>query len=89
MSAGSALDATSSFFAATLFEIELFHQLFNTCLVRGDEGDVLGGHAGRYASHRMPSTAAFAATMQLVSFVVVLLFFKFFGSRYLKGTYLI
>ena len=36
-----------------------------------------------------PSTAALAATMQLVSFVVVLLFFKFFGSRYLKGTYLI
>jgi hypothetical protein len=24
-----------------------------------------------------------------VSFVVVLLFFRFFGSRYLKGTYLI
>jgi putative spermidine/putrescine transport system permease protein len=36
-----------------------------------------------------PSTAALAATMQLVSFIVVLLFFKFFGSRYLKGTYLI
>lgn len=36
-----------------------------------------------------PSTAALAATMQIVSFVVVLLFFKFFGSRYLKGTYLI
>ncbi len=35
------------------------------------------------------STAALAATMQLVSFLVVLLFFKFFGSRYLKGTYLI
>jgi ABC-type spermidine/putrescine transport system permease subunit II len=34
-----------------------------------------------------PSTAA--TTMQLVSFVVVLLFFRFFGSRYLKGTYLI
>jgi hypothetical protein len=27
--------------------------------------------------------------MQLVSFVVVLLFFRLFGSRYLKGTYLI
>jgi hypothetical protein len=27
--------------------------------------------------------------MQLVSFLVVLFFFKFFGSRYLKGTYLI
>jgi putative spermidine/putrescine transport system permease protein len=37
----------------------------------------------------MPSTAAFAATMQIVSFVIVLLFFKYFGSRYLKGTYLI
>jgi ABC-type spermidine/putrescine transport system permease subunit II len=36
-----------------------------------------------------PSTAALAATMQIVSFIVVLLFFKFFGSRYLKGTYLI
>jgi ABC-type spermidine/putrescine transport system permease subunit II len=37
----------------------------------------------------LPSTAALAATMQFVSFLVVLLFFKFFGSRYLKGTYLI
>ena len=36
-----------------------------------------------------PSTAALATTMQLVSFVVVLLFFRVFGSRYLKGTYLI
>jgi ABC-type spermidine/putrescine transport system permease subunit II len=36
-----------------------------------------------------PSTAALATTMQFVSFMVVLLFFKFFGSRYLKGTYLI
>ncbi len=36
-----------------------------------------------------PSTAALATTMQLVSFLVVLLFFKLFGSRYLKGTYLI
>jgi putative spermidine/putrescine transport system permease protein len=36
-----------------------------------------------------PSTAALATTMQLVSFTVVLLFFHFFGSRYLKGTYLI
>ena len=32
-----------------------------------------------------PSTAALATTMQLVSFVVVLLFFRIFGSRYLKG----
>lgn len=37
----------------------------------------------------LPSTAALAATMQFVSFVVVLTFFKAFGSRYLKGTYLI
>lgn len=36
-----------------------------------------------------PSTAALATTMQLVSFVVVLVFFQIFGSRYLKGTYLI
>lgn len=36
-----------------------------------------------------PSTAALAATMQLVSFLVVVTFFKLFGSRYLKGTYLI
>ena len=36
-----------------------------------------------------PSTAALATTMQLVSFIVVLTFFHFFGSRYLKGTYLI
>jgi putative spermidine/putrescine transport system permease protein len=37
----------------------------------------------------LPSTAALAAMMQLVSFLVVLAFFRFFGSRYLKGTYLI
>ena len=36
-----------------------------------------------------PSTAALASTMQIVSFVVVIAFFRFFGSRYLKGTYLI
>jgi ABC-type spermidine/putrescine transport system permease subunit II len=35
------------------------------------------------------TTAALATVMQFVSFVVVLIFFKFFGSRYLKGTYLI
>ncbi len=35
-----------------------------------------------------PSTAALASIMQLTSFIVVLLFFKVFGSRYLKGTYL-
>ncbi|GIW04243.1 MAG: polyamine ABC transporter permease [Thermomicrobiales bacterium] len=37
----------------------------------------------------LPSTAALAATMQLTSIIVVLLFFKMFGSRYLKGTYLV
>jgi ABC-type spermidine/putrescine transport system permease subunit II len=37
----------------------------------------------------LPTTAALAAIMQFVSFLVVLSFFKFFGSRYLKGTYLI
>ena len=37
----------------------------------------------------LPTTAALATIMQLVSFLVVLAFFKFFGSRYLKGTYLI
>jgi putative spermidine/putrescine transport system permease protein len=36
-----------------------------------------------------PSTAALAAILQLASFLVVLLFFKVFGSRYLKGTYMI
>jgi putative spermidine/putrescine transport system permease protein len=36
-----------------------------------------------------PSTAALASTMQIVSFLVVLIFFQLFGSRYLKGTYLI
>jgi putative spermidine/putrescine transport system permease protein len=35
-----------------------------------------------------PSTAALAAIMQFTSFIVVLAFFKIFGSRYLKGTYL-
>jgi ABC-type spermidine/putrescine transport system permease subunit II len=37
----------------------------------------------------LPTTAALATIMQAVSFLVVLFFFKFFGSRYLKGTYLI
>ncbi len=35
------------------------------------------------------TTAALAATMQIVSFVVVILFFRIVGTRYLKGTYLI
>ncbi|HZQ05651.1 MAG TPA: ABC transporter permease subunit [Anaerolineae bacterium] len=35
------------------------------------------------------TTAALAATMQIISFVVVLVFFRIIGTRYLKGTYLI
>jgi putative spermidine/putrescine transport system permease protein len=37
----------------------------------------------------LPTTAALAVTMQLISFAAVLLFFRIFGTRYLKGTYLI
>ena len=37
----------------------------------------------------LPTTAALAVTMQLISFASVLLFFRVFGTRYLKGTYLI
>jgi putative spermidine/putrescine transport system permease protein len=37
----------------------------------------------------LPTTAALAVTMQLISFAAVLLFFRVFGTRYLKGTYLI
>jgi putative spermidine/putrescine transport system permease protein len=36
-----------------------------------------------------PTTAALAVTMQLISFAAVLLFFKLFGARHLKGTYLL
>jgi putative spermidine/putrescine transport system permease protein len=36
-----------------------------------------------------PTTAALAVFMQMVSFTAVILFFRIFGSRYLKGTYLI
>lgn len=36
-----------------------------------------------------PTTAALAVTMQLISFAAVLAFFRVFGTRYLKGTYLI
>lgn len=35
------------------------------------------------------STAALASTMQIISFVVVIMFFRVIGTRYLKGTYLI
>lgn len=37
----------------------------------------------------LPTTAALAVTMQLISFAAVLLFFRIFGTRYLKGTYLV
>jgi len=37
----------------------------------------------------LPTTAALAVTMQLISFFAVLAFFRIFGTRYLKGTYLI
>jgi len=36
-----------------------------------------------------PTTAALAVTMQLISFAAVLLFFRLFGARHLKGTYLL
>jgi putative spermidine/putrescine transport system permease protein len=36
-----------------------------------------------------PSTAALAVIMQLISFTAVILFFRFFGARHLKGTYLL
>jgi putative spermidine/putrescine transport system permease protein len=36
-----------------------------------------------------PTTAALAVTMQVISFVAVLLFFRLFGTRHLKGTYLL
>jgi putative spermidine/putrescine transport system permease protein len=37
----------------------------------------------------LPTTAALAVTLQLISFGAVLLFFRVFGTRYLKGTYLL
>jgi len=37
----------------------------------------------------LPTTAALAVTMQLISLAAVLVFFRIFGTRYLKGTYLI
>ncbi len=36
-----------------------------------------------------PTTAALAVTLQLISFLAVILFFRLFGTRYLKGTYMI
>ena len=35
-----------------------------------------------------PTTAALAVTMQIISFLSVILFFRIFGTRHLKGTYL-
>jgi putative spermidine/putrescine transport system permease protein len=36
-----------------------------------------------------PSTSALAVTMQLVSFAALLLFFRVFGTRHFKGTYIL
>jgi putative spermidine/putrescine transport system permease protein len=36
-----------------------------------------------------PTTAALAVAMQLISFAAVILFFRIFGTRHLKGTYLL
>jgi ABC-type spermidine/putrescine transport system permease subunit II len=36
-----------------------------------------------------PSTSALAVTMQLVSFAAVLTFFRAFGTRHFKGTYIL
>jgi putative spermidine/putrescine transport system permease protein len=36
-----------------------------------------------------PSTTALAVVMQLISLAAILLFFRVFGTRYFKGTYLI
>ena len=36
-----------------------------------------------------PATAALAVTMQVVSFAAVLLFFRVFGTRHFKGTYIL
>jgi len=37
----------------------------------------------------LPTTAALAVVMQLISLAAILVFFRVFGSRYFKGTYLI
>jgi ABC-type spermidine/putrescine transport system permease subunit II len=37
----------------------------------------------------LPTTAALAVTMQLISFVVVLIFIRVLGTRHFKGTYII
>ncbi len=36
-----------------------------------------------------PTTAALAVTMQIVSFLAVIMFFRIFGTRHLKGTYIL
>ena len=37
----------------------------------------------------LPTTAALAVVMQLISLTAILVFFRVFGTRYFKGTYLI
>jgi putative spermidine/putrescine transport system permease protein len=37
----------------------------------------------------LPSTAALAVVMQVISLAAILVFFRIFGGRYLRGTYLI
>ena len=37
----------------------------------------------------LPTTAALAVVMQLISLGAILVFFRVFGTRYFKGTYLI
>ncbi len=37
----------------------------------------------------LPTTAALAVTMQLISFAVVLLFVRLFGTRHFRGTYIL
>ena len=36
-----------------------------------------------------PTTAALAVTMQLISFLAVIVFFRIFGTRHFKGTYIL
>ncbi|CAN5632181.1 ABC transporter permease [soil metagenome] len=68
----------------------VFNEFLVTLFIAGKSNQpaalVIYGLLGRAGF--APSTAALAAIMQFTSFMVVLLFFKVFGSRYLKGTYL-
>jgi putative spermidine/putrescine transport system permease protein len=69
----------------------IFNEFLVTLFIAGPETTTaaLRVYTLTRTSGLQPSTAALATTMQLVSFLVVLFFFHFFGSRYLKGTYLI